>query len=61
MFVNGHNDPWHTLSVTQDVSATVTAIVIENTAHCAHEYPSSPTDSPGLIAARQVCAEMRFP
>ena len=59
MFVNGHNDPWHALSVLDNVSPTVTAFVIENTAHCAHEYPSSPNDSPSLVAARQVRSSSR--
>jgi hypothetical protein len=53
LFVNGHVDPWHALSVTENVSDTVRAILIEQTAHCAHEYPSSPDDVPGLVAARQ--------
>jgi len=53
LFVNGNLDPWHTLSITSSVSETVQAILIESTAHCAHEYPSSPSDPPGLIAARK--------
>ncbi len=49
----------HTLSITEDVSDTVRAVLIEQTAHCAHEYPSSPNDPPALVAARQQIEEWR--
>jgi len=52
LFVNGSLDPWHALSVTQDLSHSKKALLIEGTAHCANMFPESPTDPPSLIAAR---------
>jgi len=52
LFVNGDIDPWHALSINADFSSTVTAILIDGTAHCADFYPATPNDPPGLAAAQ---------
>jgi len=52
LFVNGNIDPWHSLSVFQNVSSSVTAILINGTAHCADMFPATPNDPPGLHIAQ---------
>jgi len=52
LFVNGNIDPWHSLSVTQDISDTVKSILISDTAHCANILPTNESDPPDLTAAR---------
>ncbi|XP_077996059.1 thymus-specific serine protease-like [Glandiceps talaboti] len=53
VFVNGSIDPWHALSVLQNLSPTVTAIFINGTAHCANMEEPTPQDLPSLVQARQ--------
>jgi len=53
LFVNGDIDPWHSLSVIEDVSSTVRAILINGTAHCADMFPATPQDPPGLAIAQE--------
>jgi len=57
LFVNGEVDPWHALGITQNISPTLTTILIRDTAHCANVLPSSPNDPPDLIAARQATSK----
>ena len=51
-FPNGSIDPWHALSITEDISSTLKAIFIDGTAHCANMYPARATDPPSLVKAR---------
>lgn len=53
LFVNGLIDPWHALSVLDNVSPTELALIIPGTAHCADMRDDSPSDPPALTAARQ--------
>ena len=53
IFPNGSIDPWHSLSITVNVSASVIAVFIHGTANCANMYPASPYDRPELIDARK--------
>ena len=52
VFPNGSIDPWHKLSILQDLSDSVKAFFIHGTAHCANMYPPSPNDPPELTQAR---------
>jgi len=52
LFVNGNVDPWHSLSVTHNLTPSVRAILIDGTAHCANMMPPSPKDPPALVDAR---------
>ena len=52
VFPNGSIDPWHKLSIVQDLSDSVKAFYIHGTAHCANMYPPSPNDPPELTQAR---------
>ncbi|KAL2096293.1 hypothetical protein ACEWY4_008441 [Coilia grayii] len=52
VFPNGSIDPWHALSVTQDLSTAMPAIFIKGTAHCANMYPARAEDLPQLGLAR---------
>jgi len=55
LFVNGNIDPWHSLSVITNLSPTVTAILINGTAHCADMLPATSSSPPGLaIAQKQI-------
>lgn len=58
-FVNGGLDPWHVLSVQEPLPAfgDVRAVVINGTSHCRQMAPSSPSDPPQVIAARQAVAD----
>lgn len=53
VFPNGSIDPWHALSITANVSSSLTAIFIPGTAHCANMYPPAPSDPPALSQARE--------
>ncbi len=46
VFPNGDIDPWHALSVLQNLSPSVTAILIHGTAHCADMYVFLSTRTP---------------
>ncbi len=50
----GNIDPWHVLGVTEDISDSLRAILIDGTAHCANVLPSSPNDPPSLVLARKL-------
>lgn len=52
LFVNGDIDPWHALGVTQAVSPSIPAILIDGTAHCANVLPSRANDPQSLVQAR---------
>lgn len=52
-FPNGSVDPWHALSILEDMSEDVTAIYIDGTAHCADMYPASDNDNSNLTQARK--------
>ena len=52
VFVHGSLDPWHALGITQDLSASAPAILIEGTAHCANLYPPAQDDPQQLKDAR---------
>ncbi|XP_022658544.1 putative serine protease K12H4.7 [Varroa jacobsoni] len=51
-FPNGSIDPWHTLSILENLSDSVTANYIVGTAHCADMYPPAATDANTLTQAR---------
>lgn len=50
----GSIDPWHALSVLQDLSPTERALYILGTAHCANMSDGKSTDPETLIKARKV-------
>ncbi len=50
----GSIDPWHALSVLEDLSDTETAIYIPGTAHCANMHSDESQDPQALRKARQV-------
>ena len=52
VFVHGSLDPWHALGITEDISASARAILIEGTAHCANLYPPAEDDPQQLKDAR---------
>ena len=52
IFPNGSIDPWHALSITQDISDAVRALFIQGTAHCANMYPPRDSDPQELTQAR---------
>ncbi|EDL84577.1 protease, serine, 16 (thymus), isoform CRA_b [Rattus norvegicus] len=53
MFVNGDTDPWHVLSVTQDLGPSEPALLIPSASHCLDMAPMRPSDSPSLRLGRQ--------
>ncbi|XP_008824869.1 thymus-specific serine protease [Nannospalax galili] len=53
LFVNGDTDPWHVLSVTQDLGPSQPALLIPNASHCLDMAPERPSDSPSLRLGRQ--------
>ncbi|KYM93462.1 Putative serine protease K12H4.7 [Cyphomyrmex costatus] len=52
IFVNGDSDPWHPLSVLQDLNAFSPAIVISGSSHCRDIYSDIATDPDNLKKAR---------
>ena len=52
VFVHGSLDPWHALGITEDLSPSAPAILIEGTAHCANLYPPAEDDPQQLKDAR---------
>jgi len=58
LFVNGNIDPWHALSVTENVSETVTAILINGTAHCANMFPAGPNEHALAEAQAQIAQQI---
>lgn len=53
LFVNGLIDPWHALSVLENISQSELAILIAGTAHCADMHDESSEDPPALTKARE--------
>ena len=55
LFVSGTVDPWHSLTVTQNLTQSVRAFLITGSAHCAQLFPSSDEDDPpaGILQAQQ--------
>lgn len=47
-------DPWHALSVVENVSQSELAIVIPGASHCADMKDDDPSDPPALTEARKV-------
>lgn len=52
IFTNGNIDPWHALSVLQDLNRFSPAILINGSSHCSDLYSQESTDVPELIQAR---------
>jgi len=52
MLPNGNVDPWHALGILSSPRPSVTAVLINGTAHCADMYPPASDDLPGLTDAR---------
>ncbi|XP_011706355.1 PREDICTED: putative serine protease K12H4.7, partial [Wasmannia auropunctata] len=52
IFTNGDIDPWHPLSVLQDLNAFSPAILINGSSHCRDMYSDAPTDPDDLKKAR---------
>ncbi|XP_055988093.1 thymus-specific serine protease [Sorex fumeus] len=57
LFVNGDTDPWHVLSVTQNLGATESALLIPNGSHCLDMAPERSSDSPSLRLGRQTIVQ----
>ncbi|KAM7322688.1 hypothetical protein ACRRTK_018193 [Alexandromys fortis] len=53
LYVNGDTDPWHVLSVTQDLGPSEPALLIPGASHCFDMAPVRPSDSPSLRLGRQ--------
>ncbi|XP_042540313.1 thymus-specific serine protease [Dipodomys spectabilis] len=53
LFVNGDTDPWHALSVTQDLGASELVLLIPNASHCLDMASERSSDSAGLRLGRQ--------
>ncbi|XP_050999155.1 thymus-specific serine protease [Acomys russatus] len=54
LFVNGDTDPWHVLSVTQNLGPSEPALLIPTASHCFDMAPMRPSDPPSLCLGRQV-------
>lgn len=52
IFTNGDIDPWHSLSVLEDLNAFSPAIVIKGSSHCRDIYSDADTDLEDLKKAR---------
>ncbi|KAF3427163.1 hypothetical protein E2986_12130 [Frieseomelitta varia] len=52
IFTNGNVDPWHALSVLQDLNTLSPAIFINGSSHCRDLYSDSDTDVQDLTQAR---------
>lgn len=52
IFTNGDIDPWHALSVLEDLNAFSPAIFIKGSSHCRDLYNDEPTDVEDLKKAR---------
>ena len=52
VFPNGSIDPWHALSILEDIGSSVKAVFITGTAHCANMYPPRDADLAALTSAR---------
>jgi len=57
LFVNGKIDPWHSLSVLEDVNDRSPAILISSTSHCYDMYANDYGDSAELRQARKKIKE----
>ncbi|XP_057643027.1 thymus-specific serine protease [Chionomys nivalis] len=53
LYVNGDTDPWHVLSVTQDLGPSEPALLIPGASHCFDMAPVRPSDSLSLRLGRQ--------
>jgi len=55
LFVSGTDDPWHALTVTQNLTNSVRAFLITGSAHCAQLFPESDetVPIPGILEAQQ--------
>ncbi|KAL6092274.1 hypothetical protein STEG23_026802, partial [Scotinomys teguina] len=53
LYVNGDTDPWHVLSVTQDLGPSEPALLIPGASHCFDMAPMRPSDSLSLRLGRQ--------
>ncbi|XP_055452940.1 thymus-specific serine protease [Psammomys obesus] len=53
LFVNGDTDPWHVLSVTQNLGPSEPVLLIPSASHCLDMAPTRPSDSPSLCLGRQ--------
>lgn len=52
LFVNGNIDPWSALSITESLDATLPAIFINGTAHCADMLEPNPKSPKALLDAQ---------
>ncbi|XP_048515366.1 thymus-specific serine protease-like [Athalia rosae] len=52
IFANGDLDPWHVLSVLEDVGHSAPAIVVPDSSHCQDLYGDAATDSAKMTAAK---------
>jgi len=57
LFVNGNIDPWHSLSIIDPLPPGINAILINGTAHCADDFPPTPSDPPGLAEAQNATSK----
>ncbi|XP_033217325.1 putative serine protease K12H4.7 [Belonocnema kinseyi] len=52
LFVNGNIDPWHALSVLNDLNESSPSILIDGSSHCMDLQNDNPNDVPELTKAR---------
>lgn len=57
VFPNGSIDPWHALSVTQNLSDSLVAVFIQGTSHCADMLDPSDDDPVSLTKGRAAISE----
>lgn len=58
IFTNGDLDPWHALSVLNDLNESTKSILIKDSSHCRDLYNDLPTDPPDLIRTRKILKEI---
>jgi len=59
LFVNGNIDPWHSLSVIEDIPPLINSILINGTAHCANMFPWMEGDPIAIkVAQEQISAQI---
>ena len=54
VFPNGSLDPWHALSVLQDLNNSTKAVLIEGYAHCGNMYAANPWNPKSLQDAHDL-------
>ncbi|XP_012279295.1 putative serine protease K12H4.7 [Orussus abietinus] len=58
IFTNGNVDPWHSLSILEDLNDSSPAIIVNGTSHCVDLMPDSDSDLEELTQARSKVREI---